>query len=68
MHLIAPDCTRLHLIALDGYSFATLQAALQYLMETSWAAVLTAAVREKWLRQEARRRSHREQVSASECF
>lgn len=46
-----------------GYSLATLQAALQYLLDTSWAAVRSAAARERQLRDETRRRSHREHVA-----
>ena len=43
-----------------GYSLATLQAALQYLLETSWASIPAAAARERQLREEQRRRSARE--------
>ena len=59
---IADFLPKQHALGRHGYCLATLQAALQYLMETSWAAVLQAASRERMLRHEARRRSHREQV------
>lgn len=44
-----------------GYSLATLQAALQYLLETSWVAIRAAAAREKQLRDEQRRQRLGEQ-------
>ena len=43
-----------------GYSLATLQAALQHLLDTSWSAVHAAAARERELHEERRRRSRKE--------